>query len=511
MGVPTLFVSFSSGDREAMRRLFARLEAQPVRLWNYADEEQEIRGGESISEHLRRRIDRSDVFLAIVTANSFRSAYTRLEVAYALERVATSALRIIPLVAAGAPTPADWPAPYDRLAARRYREADFLDRESLERMIIALCADVGARHVPLPTLDPRLPFMDRFEAEIRQKCPHEAERDLAIYGRLMAVLTEFQAAFEAGRYRRARSRIAFFVLMCEREFPRERFYYPYVVRGVCEMACGQLRAATETFVALKDHPALDENVFGGLGWICHQQGMYREALDHYRQAAARDNADPAARAGVLLNALLCGEDVDVRATLEAIDPSTVVHEEDRAKLEALRAFALAHAGSLDEAIAIYDSILRRGRFDADTLANFALALERHGRPRQARDLLLRFHAKFPDPNLLHRLASLSFRIDDFALAARHFAALVRQHPWNRQYRIDAAQVFWRVGEREHAQELCAPLLDPRSFPLPQTPSDFYCDGFANWLHHRIERAEYDFARSGRPPEDHYRHVMAALA
>lgn len=507
MSRPRVFVSFSSRDRDLVRRLFARLEAQPVDLWNYADEAQEIPGGAEIADYLTERIDRSDYFLPLVSPNSFESNYARQEVHHALAPPASAGPRIVPLVLPECPMDRPWPEPYRTLESRRYRMVDFSSIAALEETVVALCKDMHVRYLPLLSTDPRLPFMDRFVAEVEGTCPRRNERDIAVYTRLMAVLSEFQEAFEAGDFPRALARISYFVLSCEYEFVQERFYYPYVVKAVCEIACGQLLNATATLEALKDHPHLDENVFGALGYIQQQHGMYREALACYREAVRRAPADPAAKAGEVMNAILCGEPIDIDQAFRDIERGPILVDEDRVKVRALKAFALARAGRLSDAEAEFAALVREGHADASVLANFADVLVNQGRQRQARDLLQRFHKDFDDDNLLHHLASLSFQIGDTRDALRYFADLVKRCPNVRQYRIDAAQAYWHAGDRGQAKKLCAPLLDPSEFPLPRTADDFFRDGFANYFLGDRDRADYDFERSGMDPKKHYRHLV----
>lgn len=220
MARPSVFVSFSSRDRESVRRIFARLEAQEVNLWNYADEAQEIPGGEEISAYLKERVERADFFLPLISANCFESNYARQEVRHALTCRAERRPRVVPIVLSSCPPHGTWPAPYDALAGVRSRVVNVSDRADLEETIAALCADMDVRYLPLPATDPRLPFMDRFVAEVEGKLPRREERDIAVYRRLMGVLNDFQQAFESGGFQHALSRIVYFLGMCEYESPR---------------------------------------------------------------------------------------------------------------------------------------------------------------------------------------------------------------------------------------------------------------------------------------------------
>ncbi|MCX5682312.1 MAG: hypothetical protein NT049_01330, partial [Planctomycetota bacterium] len=297
------------------------------------------------------------------------------------------------------------------------------------------------------------------------------------------------------------------IMMAEYEFPNEPFYYPYVVKGVCEISCGQLMKATETFNALLKHPRVDESTYSGLGYICQQQGMHCEAMEYYRKSRTCDPSDPTARAGELTNAILCGEAVDVEQALQGLNLGAIENLEDRAKIRAIRAFALGSVGRLAEAEAEFDSLIAQGWVNASILVNFATVLVKHNRRQEARDLLVRHCRQFPDRALFHLMATLSFQIGEWDKAQDQFAALVERFPLVRQYRIDAAQVFWHADNPVRAKQLSAPVLDPTVFSLPRTENDFFFDGFANWFLARYERADYDFARSRLPPEKHYARLM----
>jgi hypothetical protein len=50
-----IFVSFSGEDRPFVRRLLARLQAQPLEAWDYSREDQEVHGGAELIDDLRRQ------------------------------------------------------------------------------------------------------------------------------------------------------------------------------------------------------------------------------------------------------------------------------------------------------------------------------------------------------------------------------------------------------------------------------------------------------------------------
>jgi len=376
--------------------------------------------------------------------------------------------------------------------------------------VAGLCRDMGVGYVPLPDTGPYLPLLVRFEKEVVSACPRREPAERAIYSRLMQVLGELAEALRAGDYPLALRRIDFFIALCEYEFPEMRFYYPYVVKGICQVSCGHLRQAAQTFEDLLDHPALDENVFGGLGYIQLQQGLFAEALASYREAARRDPSDPAAKAGILLSAVKADESFDLLQVLREIEVAPLELPQDRARIQALKGYALAAAGRLEEAERTFEAVVLGGQSTPEVIVNYAHVLADVNKPLEAIGLLERHRAASPCEHLLHLLGRLYFRVGNAAAAAAAFRDLVGRHPRVRQYRVDLAQILWSAGRHEEARAQCWTVLDPRAFPLPRTPMDFYYDGFAQWMLGRAEWAAYDFKRSAQPPDKHYRHVMQCL-
>jgi len=385
-------------------------------------------------------------------------------------------------------------------------------RSAVEDVVLELCGDMQIDYVPPPTEDPRLPFMDRFDNEVTDRYAHRTERDYAVYVRLMHVRNDFLEAFESGDLASALKHITFFANLCEYELPQERFYYPYIVKAVCQILCGRLEEATRTVIPLRDHDDLDGNWFAALGCISHREGAYHEARDLYAAASRLNPSSAAAEAGWLMNAVLSGERVpNAKKVLRDIENGKLVVDEDRVKVRALKAFALANMGRSREAERLFRSLVAENQVNADILVNFADCLVRLGRRRHARDLLEAHYRRFPDANLLHWLASLTFQLCDFDRAAKHFAVLVREYAPVRQYWVDAAQAFWRNGLHAQARDLCARLLHGRIFPPPMAARDFFHDGFANWLLGNRERADYDFERSRMPPHKHYKRILEIIS
>lgn len=506
---PQVFVSFSSADKEFARRFLARLSEQPLRVWIYEDEAEEIRTGDRITTRLQHKIDGSQYFIPIVSPHSLQSPYPEMEVAYALQRRELGRLlAVLPVVSHElATTKETWTGSYRELQPLRYRLIDFHSPASIEAVIHPLCVEMGVEYRPLVPQDPRLPFMDRFVAEVRGRCPQRDDYEIGIYRRLMAILNQFSAVYDTGDFDRASRIMHYFCLMCEHEFPPPPLYYANVVKGVCEIMAGRISEARQTFESLLNNPRHDESTYGALGWIFQHEGDHATALEYYREALRRHPGDPAARTGVAINAVMCGEVEDIDILLGDIDPATIPFEEDRVTVQSVRAFALAHAGRWREAAEAFADLIDREVADAATVARFARLLADQGQYAAAVSALEGFSGGLSDPVVLHHLATFTAFKGDLPKALRHFTRLVASYPRNRQYRIDCAQIHWGLNDRSAARRLAASLFDRSLFDRPATSDDFYLDGFANWMLGDESRAEYDFERSRKEAGEHYRNLL----
>ncbi len=511
MQPPRIFVSFSTRDRVFVRRLFARIGAQPLDLWDYSQESREIPGGADIAVYLRERIDQCRFFVPIVTANSLISPYTVIEVEHALSRRRRPAFDIIPLVDTDAPDARGWPPPYRELSGLRYYPITLDSRDSMEEAIQRLCADMQVGYVKPILDDPRLPFLRRLDEEIAEKSPRRDERDIGIGRRLEQIRNEIVHSIEEGDYERGARRAAFFCATCEYEYPEQRFYYPYLVQAVCLISCGDLNRALELLRDMMDHPRRDESLYGAMGYVRQQQGAHREALAHYREAMRLDPSDPAAQCGVLVNACLCNETTDVDQLLREVIPDDIPVPGDRAKVLEIKALALASLSRLNEARSLYEQLVENESVSADGLINFVLLLCRQQAFSTAYDLMARFAGRFADhAGFLHHRATLCFRMGRIDEATGSLDKLIVQHPSNRQYRIDLAQMKLCRDRRADIEDVVRPMLDRTHAPLPEDANDFYLDGFANYMCGHHERSRYDFERSGFDNEYYYDRILARL-
>jgi tetratricopeptide (TPR) repeat protein len=427
------------------------------------------------------------------------SAYVQHEIAEALRlRQMGPKPLVIPLVV-GATRLAGVPHPFDQLTKLRYYTCQ--PDGDVEETVARVCRDLAVTYRPLPADDPRFPVLSQFEAEISGNVPRRTARDIAVYDRLQRAIGEFREAFQAGRLRKASDVITYVIGTCEYEFPRDVFYYPYVVRAVCALLQDRLVELPPILDVLRDHPKRDEHYPALLGMLSFRQGAFNDASRHFRAAfdetERRGHAGASALAWLVQTHLHLNAPIMLSGVLESLDAAETHTEAERKNLERLVAFAEARLGSPERAEVRLRALIARGKPDADVLGCLALVMDRLGRTEEARGLLETHCSELGDHELYRQtLGSLCFRTGRFHQALEHFLTLVAREPPRRQYFADAIEVLWGMGRVGQARELASTVLDSRRFGPPTTPNDFFIDGLANFVLDRRERAEYDRERSG---------------
>src|SRR6266849_10449256 len=96
-----LFISFSSKDQVKIRSLFAALEIQGVKVWDYSDEGQELPVGSELRASLKASIDSYEYFIAIVSPNSIDQNLSHdpyFEVRYAIDSGKLKNKQLLPVL-----------------------------------------------------------------------------------------------------------------------------------------------------------------------------------------------------------------------------------------------------------------------------------------------------------------------------------------------------------------------------------------------------------------------------
>lgn len=511
------FISFSRKDNRFIRRLLSRLDSQPLSPWIFESEEEEIKGGKRISEILDEEILRADVFIPVLSENSFRSDYTKEEVRFALQLVDSgTCLTIWPLVSTDLHNvPVNtWPHPYDQLCDIRYRFVDFDSRASLETNIIQLCRDLEISYTPCVPDSFRLPFMSRFVEEIEYRCPRRDEYESGVYRRLMITLSEFSELFEAKKFNEAEQTLAYLIATCEYEFPDQQFYFPYIVLGTCLLVSERDYEAQAVFRKLLDHPCKDESVLGGLAKACERVGDYGQAVELYNLALDLDANDLAAQLGVVVNSWLSGSPspTDPDMLLQKIEKERNSLLQCQTDPDIIGAIVESQFGRSEKAVERLKSKIYGGVTDDMQANEIAYILDRCGETTHAAEFLEQYPGTKSNADLVRQLAEyLAVSVTDnrgLKKVKTLCDRLLELRPRDRQCVAQAAQILWLCGDTRRVHQICTNYLDENSrSDLPGCKEDFYWDGLINWLANRFERAEYDFLRSGKPSGYHYRKIL----
>jgi Flp pilus assembly protein TadD len=73
-----------------------------------------------------------------------------------------------------------------------------------------------------------------------------------------------------------------FLTLSAFKLPGVSFYYPQIIKGVCELQAGHFETAERTFAQATEHPLHDENSFSGLGHAYFYQHRCDEAIAAFR-------------------------------------------------------------------------------------------------------------------------------------------------------------------------------------------------------------------------------------
>jgi tetratricopeptide (TPR) repeat protein len=506
---PRIFISFSSLDREFVRKLFYSLKSQQLDVWDYSQAGSEITPGARLSEALAQQIDLSDYFIAVLSANSTNEEtgrYTRHEVQHAVEAGLLRKGKVLPLVLAGDP-PRTWEGVYQQLRDIMHLRVDPEDRRAYEEMIARLCCRFGWRYVAPFVGDPRLPFARRFEDEVRR-----LPLPIALFNELMVLIKEFGHKFAAGDWLEADALISYFLMVCGYKALEPPPYYPRIIKGVCELQLGRFVEAEASFLEASRHPAADENSYGGLGQVYLRQRRFPQALAAFEKAReiCPEGLDLEARFNILATQIEMGEPAGDEQFLDRFNMNELLPD-DRLRLINLRGVLYFRKGRYQAAVDVFQSAYAQKLADATTAAYLAMALRELGCPQEAIRLLRTEAERLKDINLYHHLADLCLTCGRIDEALRVYERELCEPPHRtRQYMMEYARVLNSLDQRRYgalARRICGTVLDGDHFDIPKTGEDFYYDGFANYLLGNNERARYDYERS-RGFFDKYYDAMA---
>lgn len=493
-----LFVSFSSRDQNAVRMLFSALALQHVDVWDYSREGDKLPLAQLVEESLAKKIALCDYFIAVVSANSTDSIlgrYSDFEVHRAIEDGMADRQRLLPLLLVTNP-PGKWRGAYKGLEGLLRVELNPSEQGQFDDAIRRICEYLSVPYVPPILLDPRVFFSRRFQQELNSQ-----KLTTADYWELMKIIIGSAEKVAQTKWEEGGRLVSLFLELSNFKVPLACFYYPQIIKGVCELQAGRFKSAELTFAQATEHPLHDENSFGGLGHAYFYQHRYDEALTAFRKALELQPTDRNIEfniLGALLHAVAPVGGVTIPDTFD--DPR--LSSEDHIKVSKLKGIALIGRGEYEDAIKVFELMVSRTPLDAASTIYYSRALEACGRMDDALVLLHREAARLGDLNLYHHLADAYLKAEMIVEALHLYKNKLCVHGCQtRQYLVEYAHVLNAVGGATNQallREVCGQVLDPRNFDgSPATAEDFYYMGFANYLLGRHTLARYDYERSGR--------------
>ena len=498
--VPYLFISFSSQDLKYVRELMAGLKVQGVDFWDYSDFIQEIELGTSIPERLQEELRRCDFFVPLVSANSMDpeiGRFTRFEVQYAIDLGLLERRRIIPVVI-HQDLPAEWPDPYNRLENTVYEEIDLENVRAFEHMMAKICQHLGKIYQPLIEAHSRLPFWELFRDEVL-----ELKHSRSSHVELMILLTEFNEHFQMDDWMRAYFLISHFISSCQYSIPDYGIFYPWIVKGVCQQQLGHLKGAEESFLEAGKTRSADENVFGGLGSVYFARQDYSTAKEFFKKAldvCSPDQNDDE-KLNYVVALLTLEEDIPIFLQNSVLGMDFSGQPEERFRLMKAQGMVHYRREEYDEALVKFQKIEEEGLEDTPSVYYHHLTLLELGRQRDAIATLERAlkdpqEDRIDTPYIRFNLSKLYLETDRVSKALKIYRdVLLKPEHRTRFFMIQYARIFKAMEDGQKVEDICREILGGQLFPPPKTASDYYFDGFAQYLLGNIERARYDFERS----------------
>ncbi|MCU1264759.1 MAG: hypothetical protein JWM21_1077 [Acidobacteria bacterium] len=508
-----LFVSFSGKDQHDVRKLFASLQLQGTEIWDYSSFDQELTLAQPLDKSLQERIDACDYFIAVVSANSTEEHTghnTRLEVHYAVQRGLLQQGRLLPVLLINNP-PQQWRDIYQSLATLVRAEIDPASSDSIEEGIHRICRWMSNTYVPPSLNDARVFFAHRFLREAQEADAIPLSNDK--FFELMRIMNRCAEKVLREEWKGALDDITLFKLFSDsmaRE-PEHRFYYPQIIKGVCELQLQDYSRAEKTFLEASIHPLRDENAFAGLGHTYYARRLYSEAITAFQTALSLNPADRDIEFNILGTLLDSGEQVFDVAMLDHYD-NLELSAAERFKVNKVKGIVLCRSNKYLEATKVFGSMNPEEMDDA-CVDYYSSALEHCGQKRKALAILKSGAARLDDTNLYHLLARAYLRHGEVEKAAQLYETLCVPQRRSRQYLIEYARLlkaFESSNNEKKIGELCKVVLSVRDFSECLTLEDFFYMGFANYLMGKDERARYDFERSSGFSDKYYDHSAYKL-
>jgi len=504
MAVPiSVFLSFSSKDLSYVNELLASMKHQGIDVWDYSNDIESIEAGDVIEERLKREIDQRRVFIPVVSSNSISKEfgkYTKLETEYAIK----NKKRIIPLKLSEAPAMDEWSYPYSELKSTLYLEVDVFNDIAYTRQLIKLCRELHIEFQALDKSHPKLPFWSEFRAEV-----FEIPKTNYHHSLLMEFLWVFNKHYFKSNYKEALSHIDLFITTCSYILPDYKPFYPLIVQGVCHRHLGKLEEAESCYLkASENHPGLDEaNIYGGLGGIYLQKGLYEKSYHYYSESlkhSVYDN-DTDEKFNFAAASLYANKNIDIDLENFVLDISP---SEFGGK-----AIALYHAQSqifyrreeFRKSMFCLGKTIIAGDFDQSSMLFLSRSIQKEFGVLQSQLFLeLSISTFFPSSRRLKReLLEITKEGKEYVRAKRLFEQYILNENNSYEELIEYVLLCFGVTDDKKAFRIAESIIESSRINYPSIPTEMYYLGFAYYVLSENETASilYHIANTGLPTYD----------
>lgn len=511
MASPSVFISFSERDNSTIRELFAGLGIQRVDFWDYSDAGQELHPGESLQPALAARIDSSDYFVAIISANSINRTLSNapfFEVRYAIDSGKAND-RVIPLVLDD--PPAEWKTLYSELVDRVWLVVSTANDGYTEDAVRRICERLKVPYTPPALLNPEVFFAKYFLKEIGSK-----RLKRAAFVQLKRYMNTAGNEYLADKKPEKlwvgikESIISFFGGL-DHVAAGEKFFYPQVVRGVAELQLGELENAEQTFRSVTAGSDVDNEWLGlayaGIGHAYFISQRYDDSVKAFEQAVKLLPDEKSLAVNYLAALAYSGSPVLYDPTVESMkDPSLTTA--DRQQLLTIRGVISYKQGDFAGTIAAFSS-MRLSDLNETSAIYYAFALADRGFDSHAIEVLENAASRIDSHNLSHHLAHAYLRVGDISAALRVYESkilpLTSPPEFVRQVLVEYAQLIRSIEglQSKKFREACERAVSFSLLPPPQSKADCFFTGFAFYLLGQNELARYHFQNSSGISNEYY--------
>lgn len=510
-----LFVSFSEQDALSVGKLLSALRKQNLTVWDYTLEGDRIGHGEVILEACKRQIGSADYFLAFVSVHTCCDSWT-----YAQEETSYAVMLrdrgekpiIVPVVDISMPVPR-LSGPYVHLAGILRLEFDGRSQLSADEAVRRLCTEtLQVDYIPQFKIDPRIRLIQQFRGEYRAFETAEVSADSARnlpkpdYHRLDRLMEEFseEASQSDPDWQEALTIVSEALRIIRKNKIENNFYFPLVMRGICEYELGDYSSAKRTFNRASEHPRADGHAISGLALICWSQHEYASALELLGTAAAQygDAVPWEIRFNMICIALANEGQISVDPDLLKVNPD-LLEVDDWVKYKTLLGAYYVKSGQYLKAREELSPVIER-RVEGNSVATesalswYAECLMKLGQGRRAVRMLVDEADSRGDGELYYRAAHLCIELNDLEKSAWIYEILCSNEKFNKlKYYLGYARVLYHLGRHEDMRAVCWKLLSRARNLTTITPEDHFNIGFAHYLLCDFDRARYEHEMAGK--------------